>query len=32
MARSPRIEFAAAVYHVISRGDRGQAIYLDDDE
>ena len=32
MARSPRIEFAGAVYHVISRGDRGEAIYLDDDD
>jgi hypothetical protein len=32
MARKPRIEFAGAVYHVISRGDRGEAIYLDDED
>ncbi|MBM4332711.1 MAG: transposase, partial [Deltaproteobacteria bacterium] len=30
MARKPRIEFAGAVYHVISRGDRGEPIYQDD--
>ena len=24
MARKPRIEFAGAVYHLISRGDRGR--------
>ena len=31
MAKRLRIELASAVYHVISCGDRGQAIYLDDD-
>ena len=30
MARPLRIEFAGAVYHVTSRGDRREAIYLDD--
>jgi putative transposase len=32
MARKPRIEYAGAVYHVISRGDRGEAIYQDDED
>ena len=32
MARKLRIEFAGAVYHVISRGDRGEAIYQDDED
>lgn len=32
MARKPRIEFTGAVYHVISRGDRGEAIYQDDED
>jgi len=32
MARKPRIEFAGAVYHVISRGDRGEEIYQDDED
>ena len=32
MARKPRIEFAGAVYHVISRGDRGEEIYEDDED
>ena len=32
MARKPRIEFAGAVYHVLSRGDRGEAIYQDDED
>jgi hypothetical protein len=32
MARKPRIEFAGAVYHVINRGDRGEAIYQDDED
>ena len=32
MARKPLIEFAGAVYHVISRGDRGEAIYHDDED
>ena len=30
MARQPRIEFEGAVYHVMARGNRGQAIYADD--
>jgi len=30
MPRKPRIEFAGAVYHVMSRGDRREAIFLDD--
>lgn len=29
MARKPRIEYAGAIYHVLSRGDRREAIYLD---
>jgi putative transposase len=32
MARKPRIEFPGAVYHVLSRGDRGEAIYQDDED
>lgn len=32
MARRPRIEFAGAFYHVISRGDYGEAIYQDDED
>ena len=32
MARKAWIEFAGAVYHVISRGDRGEAIYQDDED
>ena len=32
MARPLRLEFAGAVYHVTSRGDRGEAIYLDDED
>jgi len=32
MARKPCIEFAGAVYHVISRGDRGETIYEDDED
>ncbi len=32
MVRKPRSEFAGAVYHVISRGDRGEAIYQDDED
>lgn len=31
MARPLRIEFAGALYHVTSRGDRGEAIYEDDE-
>ena len=30
MARPLRIEFAGALYHVTSRGDRREDIYLDD--
>ena len=30
MARPLRIEYASALYHVTSRGDRGEAIYEDD--
>ena len=30
MARKPRIEFAGAVYHVMSRGDRQNDIFRDD--
>ena len=30
MPRKPRIEFAGAVYHVMSRGNRGEAIFRDD--
>lgn len=30
MARKPRIEYAGAVYHVMARGDRREAIFLDD--
>lgn len=32
MARPVRLEFAGAVYHVTSRGDRREDIYLDDDD
>ena len=32
MARKPRIEFAGGVYHVISRGDRWEAIYQDNED
>ena len=30
MARKPRIEYEGAIYHVMSRGNRGDAIFLDD--
>ena len=30
MARKPRVEYAGALYHVMSRGDRGEAIFRDD--
>lgn len=30
MARKPRVEFAAAVYHVIVRGNRREVIFHDD--
>lgn len=32
MARPIRIEFAGALYHVTSRGDRQEAIYIDDED
>ncbi len=32
MARALRIEFPGAVYHVTSRGDRQEAIFLDDED
>ena len=32
MARPLRIEFAGALYHVTSRGDRREAIFEDDDD
>jgi putative transposase len=30
MGRSPRIEFQGAIYHVMCRGDRSEAVFLDD--
>ncbi|MBU4199113.1 MAG: hypothetical protein KKG09_08085 [Verrucomicrobia bacterium] len=30
MPRKPRVEYAGALYHVMSRGDRGEAIGRDD--
>jgi len=30
MARKPRVEYEGAIYHVMSRGDRREAIYRDD--
>ena len=32
MARSIRIEYAGAVYHIISRGDRQEAIFRDQED
>ena len=32
MARKPRIEYAGAVYHVMRRGDHGEAIFQDDQD
>ena len=32
MGRNPRIEFARAVYHVMSRGNHQKAVFLDDQE
>ena len=32
MARSVRIEYEGAVYHVMSRGDRGESIFWDDED
>jgi REP element-mobilizing transposase RayT len=30
MGRAPRIEFEGALYHVMSRGNRQEAIFVDD--
>jgi hypothetical protein len=30
MARKPRVHFTGALYHVMSRGNQGQAIFKDD--
>ena len=30
MARKLRIQYAGAIYHVMNRGDRREAIFLDD--
>lgn len=32
MARPLRLEFSGALYHVTSRGDRQEDIYLDDED
>jgi hypothetical protein len=32
MARKRRVELAAAVYHVMDRGDRREAIFHDDED
>lgn len=32
MPRKPRVEYAGAIYHVMSRGNRGDPIYLDDED
>jgi hypothetical protein len=32
MARPLRLEYAGALYHVTSRGDRREDIYIDDDD
>jgi len=32
MARPLRIEYSCAVYRVISRGNTGERVYLDDDD
>jgi REP element-mobilizing transposase RayT len=32
MARKARVEFEGAVYHVLDRGDRREAIFLDDED
>ena len=32
MARMPRIEYTGALYHVMSRGNRGDGIFADDDD
>jgi hypothetical protein len=30
MPRKPRVEYVGAIYHVMSRGNRGDAIFLDE--
>jgi putative transposase len=32
MARQLRIKYAGAIYHVMSRGDRREQIFLDDED
>ncbi|HEX7861320.1 MAG TPA: hypothetical protein VF773_13390 [Verrucomicrobiae bacterium] len=32
MARPPRVDFPGAIYHLMSRGDRREAIFLNDVE
>ena len=32
MPRQPRLEYAGAVYHVMNRGDRREAIFRDDED
>ena len=32
MPRKPRIEYKGAVYHVMSRGNRGEVIFRDDSD
>jgi putative transposase len=32
MAGQLRLEYAGAIYHVMSRGDRQEAIFLDDED
>ena len=32
MARKARVEFAGAIYHVLDRGDRREAIFEDDED
>jgi len=32
MARMPRVEFAGALYHLLCRGDRREAIFLGDED
>jgi hypothetical protein len=32
MTRPLRLEFAGALYHLIARGDRREAIFLDDED
>ena len=32
MSRAPRIEFEGALYHVMTRGDRGEPIFLEDQD